>query len=209
MELDDDRPGDNRAWWKMQLDFLLWHREDLSNGSQHELRKIRAIFQRTGRITGEQQRYLLGCRRVLGMGISFDDTVKGVKRALIDRALEFTGGNKQQAASLLKLKRTTLQCQIKQLEKQPAEETFPGSVVIEEPDNILAEEALKKAAHTELLIKRIVETQNHSQELTEALKANVVGLRELYDAMRGRFDKKQRKAPTVIGIANTDKVSRG
>ena len=49
--------------------------------------------------------------------IDFEARVRGVELALITRALERTGGNKRQAAKLLKLKRTTLIEKLKRLER--------------------------------------------------------------------------------------------
>jgi two-component system response regulator AtoC len=52
-------------------------------------------------------------------GIDLDAHVRQVERALIDRALERTAGNKRRAAALLSLKRTTLIEKLKRLERTP------------------------------------------------------------------------------------------
>ncbi len=49
-------------------------------------------------------------------GVDLETYVRGVELALIKRALERTNGNKQQAAGLLKVKRTTLVEKLKRLE---------------------------------------------------------------------------------------------
>lgn len=49
-------------------------------------------------------------------GIDFDQYVSRIERELIRRALEKTGGNKEQASKLLNLKRTTLVEKLKRLE---------------------------------------------------------------------------------------------
>ncbi|MBX7171596.1 MAG: hypothetical protein K1X72_11615 [Pyrinomonadaceae bacterium] len=46
-------------------------------------------------------------------GINFDDEVKSFEIALIERALEQTGGSQLRAARLLNLKHTTLNAKIK------------------------------------------------------------------------------------------------
>lgn len=50
-------------------------------------------------------------------GLDLDHTVSRFEHTLIQRALERTGGNKRQAADLLKLKRTTLIEKLKRLER--------------------------------------------------------------------------------------------
>ena len=50
-------------------------------------------------------------------GIDFDGYVGGIERELIRRSLEKTGGNKGQAARLLRLKRTTLVEKLKRIER--------------------------------------------------------------------------------------------
>ena len=51
-------------------------------------------------------------------GVDMEQLVTEYERALIRRALERTGGNKRQAADLLRLKRTTLIEKLKRLERQ-------------------------------------------------------------------------------------------
>ena len=48
-------------------------------------------------------------------GIDFEGTVNRLERTLIEQALRHTGGNKKQAADMLKLKRTTLTAKLKSL----------------------------------------------------------------------------------------------
>ncbi len=48
---------------------------------------------------------------------SYDEHIRRIELALIDRALERTGGNKRQAAELLRLKRTTLIEKLKRLQR--------------------------------------------------------------------------------------------
>ena len=48
---------------------------------------------------------------------SYDEHVRRVELALINRALARTGGNKRQAAELLSLKRTTLIEKLKRLQR--------------------------------------------------------------------------------------------
>ena len=48
-------------------------------------------------------------------GVDLDEVLAGVERTLINQALERTGGNKRQAASLLRVKRTTLVEKLKRL----------------------------------------------------------------------------------------------
>jgi DNA-binding NtrC family response regulator len=49
-------------------------------------------------------------------GLDFERTVGRIERTLIDQALRRTGGNKRQAAEMLRLKRTTLTAKLKSLE---------------------------------------------------------------------------------------------
>ena len=49
-------------------------------------------------------------------GLDFERTVGRLERALIEQALQRTGGNKKQAAEILRLKRTTLSAKLKSLE---------------------------------------------------------------------------------------------
>lgn len=196
-----DKPEENsREWWQLQLDFLLWCKADLSDGATFELRKIRASFQKTGRVTGEQQKFMVGVRRVLGMGISFDKTVDGVKKSILAKALEFTGGNKSKAAMLLKLKRPTLMDNVRQLKNVDPEDTYPGSVVIESEDNALAENALTKAAQCEQLLKSLLDNDQRNAAIVEALEDTAKAMRQLSASMNERWGKKIRKP------ANTDKV---
>jgi DNA-binding NtrC family response regulator len=53
-------------------------------------------------------------------GIDLDALIADIERDLIERSLERTGGNKGQAARLLKLKRTTLVEKIKRLQRRPS-----------------------------------------------------------------------------------------
>jgi DNA-binding NtrC family response regulator len=48
-------------------------------------------------------------------GVDLDEVLAGVERTLINQALERTGGNKRQAANLLRVKRTTLVEKLKRL----------------------------------------------------------------------------------------------
>jgi len=52
-------------------------------------------------------------------GLDLDALIADIERDLIERSLERTGGNKGQAARLLKLKRTTLVEKIKRLQRRP------------------------------------------------------------------------------------------
>ena len=58
-------------------------------------------------------------------GIDLDAFVANIERELIERSLERTGGNKGQAARLLKLKRTTLVEKIKRIESRPSTTSAP------------------------------------------------------------------------------------
>jgi len=49
-------------------------------------------------------------------GVDYDRAVAGFERRLIEQALELSGGNKQRAADLLRLKRTTFTARLKALE---------------------------------------------------------------------------------------------
>jgi DNA-binding NtrC family response regulator len=49
-------------------------------------------------------------------GFDFERVVGGIERAILEQALERTGGNKKQAAEMLRLKRTTLTAKLKSLE---------------------------------------------------------------------------------------------
>ena len=48
-------------------------------------------------------------------GLDFERFVSGIERELIERSLERTGGNREQAAKLLHLKRTTLVEKLKRI----------------------------------------------------------------------------------------------
>ena len=48
-------------------------------------------------------------------GVDLDEVLAGIERTLILEALDRTGGNKRQAASLLRLKRTTLVEKLKRI----------------------------------------------------------------------------------------------
>ena len=50
-------------------------------------------------------------------GLPYDEHVRRVELALINRALERTGGNKRRAAALLNMKRTTLVEKLKRLRR--------------------------------------------------------------------------------------------
>jgi DNA-binding NtrC family response regulator len=49
-------------------------------------------------------------------GLDFERTVSRIERSILDQALKRTGGNKKQAAEMLRLKRTTLAAKLKSLE---------------------------------------------------------------------------------------------
>lgn len=49
-------------------------------------------------------------------GLDFERTVSRIERSILGQALERTGGNKKQAAQMLRLKRTTLSAKLKSLE---------------------------------------------------------------------------------------------
>jgi len=46
-------------------------------------------------------------------GLDFERTINGIERSILEQALSKTGGNKKQAAELLRLKRTTLSAKLK------------------------------------------------------------------------------------------------
>jgi len=48
-------------------------------------------------------------------GLDFEQLVGNVERAILEQALRKTGGNKAQAAGMLRLKRTTLAAKLKSL----------------------------------------------------------------------------------------------
>jgi DNA-binding NtrC family response regulator len=54
--------------------------------------------------------------RVPDDGLDFERTVSRIERSILDQALQRTGGNKKQAAQMLRLKRTTLSAKLKSLE---------------------------------------------------------------------------------------------
>jgi len=49
-------------------------------------------------------------------GLDFERTVSRIERSILDQALQKTGGNKKQAAEMLRLKRTTMAAKLKSLE---------------------------------------------------------------------------------------------
>ena len=49
-------------------------------------------------------------------GLDFDQTVGRIERAILEQAMRKTGGNKKQAADMLRLKRTTFSAKLKSLE---------------------------------------------------------------------------------------------
>ncbi len=49
-------------------------------------------------------------------GLDFERTVSSIERSLLEQALRKTGGNKKQAADILRLKRTTLSAKLRSLE---------------------------------------------------------------------------------------------
>ena len=49
-------------------------------------------------------------------GLDFEKTVGGFERHILEQALRKTGGNKKQAADMLRLKRTTLSAKLRSLE---------------------------------------------------------------------------------------------
>jgi DNA-binding NtrC family response regulator len=49
-------------------------------------------------------------------GLDFEQTVGSIERAILQQALRKTGGNKKQAADMLRLKRTTLSAKLKSME---------------------------------------------------------------------------------------------
>jgi len=57
-----------------------------------------------------------GAYAVPDEGLDFERTINGIERNILEQALHRTGGNKKQAAELLRLKRTTLSAKLKSLE---------------------------------------------------------------------------------------------
>ena len=57
-----------------------------------------------------------GVVRVPEEGLDFSETVGRIERSILEQALRRTGGNKKQAAEMLRLKRTTLAAKLKSLE---------------------------------------------------------------------------------------------
>jgi len=53
-------------------------------------------------------------------GIDFEQMVANFERSLLEQALKKTGGNKQKAANMLRLKRTTLSAKLRSLQNRPA-----------------------------------------------------------------------------------------
>jgi DNA-binding NtrC family response regulator len=53
-------------------------------------------------------------------GLDFERVVSAIERSILEQALQRTGGNKRQAAELLRLKRTTLAAKLKSLEMASA-----------------------------------------------------------------------------------------
>jgi DNA-binding NtrC family response regulator len=49
-------------------------------------------------------------------GLDYESTLAGIGRSILDQALRKTGGNKQAAADMLRLKRTTLSAKVRSLE---------------------------------------------------------------------------------------------
>lgn len=64
----------------------------------------------------ESPRPLPGACVVPSEGLDFARTISGIERSLLEHALQRTGGNKKQAAELLRLKRTTLSAKLKSLQ---------------------------------------------------------------------------------------------
>ena len=54
--------------------------------------------------------------RVPDSGLDYEQTVGRIERSILEQALEKTGGNKKQAADMLRLKRTTLSAKLRSLE---------------------------------------------------------------------------------------------
>lgn len=61
-------------------------------------------------------------------GLDFEAMVGGIERAILEQALRKTGGNKKQAADMLRLKRTTLAAKLKSLETIPARAQTCGAL---------------------------------------------------------------------------------
>jgi DNA-binding NtrC family response regulator len=51
-------------------------------------------------------------------GLDFDETLAWIERSILEQALRKTGGNKQAAADMLRLKRTTLAAKVRSLEER-------------------------------------------------------------------------------------------
>ena len=49
-------------------------------------------------------------------GLDYEQTLAGIERSILEQALRKTGGNKQAAADMLRLKRTTLSAKVRSLE---------------------------------------------------------------------------------------------
>lgn len=58
----------------------------------------------------------VGAFHVPDDGLDFEQTISRIERTILDQALQRTGGNKKQAAEMLRLKRTTLSAKLKSLE---------------------------------------------------------------------------------------------
>jgi DNA-binding NtrC family response regulator len=56
------------------------------------------------------------CVSVPDDGLDYESTVAEIERSILDQALRKTGGNKQAAADMLRLKRTTLSAKVRSLE---------------------------------------------------------------------------------------------
>jgi DNA-binding NtrC family response regulator len=56
------------------------------------------------------------CIAVPDDGLDYESTLAGIERSILDQALRKTGGNKQAAADMLGLKRTTLSAKVRSLE---------------------------------------------------------------------------------------------
>ena len=64
----------------------------------------------------EMARPLAGACAVPSEGLDFERTISDIERSILAHALQRTGGNKKQAAELLRLKRTTLSAKLKSLQ---------------------------------------------------------------------------------------------
>jgi DNA-binding NtrC family response regulator len=60
----------------------------------------------------------VGAFHVPDDGLDFEQTISRIERTILDQALQRTGGNKKQAAEMLRLKRTTLSAKLKSLEME-------------------------------------------------------------------------------------------